>query len=75
MNNGEKGTRQNLICNEQKELQVEKPRQAGEVSRAKLVKLNKAECEVLHLGQGNHHYQSGLGAEEVESSHAEKDLD
>ena len=39
-----------------------------------LVKFNKAQCKVLHLGQGNPQYQYRLGNEWIESSHVEKEL-
>ncbi|GAB0204524.1 hypothetical protein GRJ2_002918000 [Grus japonensis] len=39
-----------------------------------LIKLNKAKCKVLHLGQGNRQYQYRLGNEWIESSPVEKDL-
>ncbi|PKU45875.1 hypothetical protein llap_3817 [Limosa lapponica baueri] len=38
------------------------------------MKLNKARCKVLHMGQGNLQYQYRLGGEWIESSPEEKDL-
>jgi len=35
---------------------------------------NKAKCKVLHLAQGNHWCQYGLGDEGIESSPAKRDL-
>ncbi|KAJ7407503.1 rna-directed dna polymerase from mobile element jockey-like [Willisornis vidua] len=39
-----------------------------------LMKLNKAKCEVLHLGSGNPKHKHSLGGERIESSSGQKDL-
>jgi len=39
-----------------------------------LLRLIKAKCKVLHLGQGNPRYQYRLGDDEIESSPEKKDL-
>ena len=38
------------------------------------LKFNKSKCKVLHLGQGNTHYQYKPQDERIECSPAEKDL-
>jgi len=40
----------------------------------KLMSFNTAKCKVLHLGQGNPHYQYKLGVERIEHSPLEKNL-
>jgi len=39
-----------------------------------LMKLSKAKCDILHLGQGNHQHQCRLSDERIKSSPLEKDL-
>jgi len=41
---------------------------------AKLVKINKTKCKVLHMGLGNLKHKYRLGGEWIESSPEEKDL-
>ncbi|KAK4821805.1 hypothetical protein QYF61_003834 [Mycteria americana] len=43
-------------------------------ARANLMKVNKAKCKVLHMGQGNAKHKYRLGREWIESSPEEKDL-
>jgi len=38
------------------------------------MKFNKSNCKVLHLGQGNPHYQYKLGDERIEHCPAKKDM-
>jgi len=38
------------------------------------VRFNKAKCKVIHMSQGNPHYQCRMGDEGIERSPAEKDL-
>ena len=38
------------------------------------MRFKKAKCKVLHLGQGNPHYQYKLGDERIEHSPTHKDL-
>jgi len=38
------------------------------------MRLNKAKCKVLHLGQGNSSYQYKVGDEGIEHSPSKKDL-
>ena len=40
----------------------------------KVMRFNKSKCKVLHLSQGNSHYQYKLGDKRTESSPAEEDL-
>ncbi|KAK4821047.1 hypothetical protein QYF61_012227 [Mycteria americana] len=39
-----------------------------EWAHANLMKFNKAKCKVLHLGQGNLHYQYRLGGDKLDTS-------
>jgi len=38
------------------------------------MKFNKGKCRVLHMGTNNHMHQYGLGADLLESSCVERDL-
>ncbi|PKU46775.1 hypothetical protein llap_2934 [Limosa lapponica baueri] len=43
-------------------------------ARANLMKINKAKCKVLHVGQGNPKHKYRLGGKWTENSPEEKDL-
>ena len=43
-------------------------------AQVNFMRLNKSKCNILHLGQGNPHYQYKLGHERIECSPAEKEL-
>ena len=40
-----------------------------------MMRFNKSKCRILHLGRNNHMHQYRLGADVLERSSAEKDLD
>ena len=40
-----------------------------------MMRFNKSKCRILHLGRNNHLHQYRLGADVLERSSAEKDLD
>ena len=44
-------------------------------AQVNLMTFNKSKCKILHMGQGNSHYQYKLGDERIEGSPAEKDLE
>ena len=52
----------------------ERPKQSEQWAQVNLMTFNKSKCKILHIGQGNSHYQYKLGDERIEGSPAEKDL-
>ena len=40
-----------------------------------LMRFNKSKCKVLHLDQGNNHYQNNLGDGRIKGSSAKKGLE
>lgn len=45
------------------------------LQNTKLMKLKNRKCKILHLGRNNAMHQYGLGANYLENSFAEKDLE
>ena len=43
-------------------------------AQVNLMRFNKSKCKILHLSQGNPHYQYTRGYERIENSPAKKDL-